>query len=38
LPAGAPVARHEMDAFHVRAQALSAQLDLLENGQVATLE
>jgi murein DD-endopeptidase MepM/ murein hydrolase activator NlpD len=38
LPAGSPVARNEMDAFRVRAQELSAQLDLIENGQVAALE
>ena len=38
LPAGTPVARHDMDAFHARSQALVAQLDLLANGQVAALE
>ncbi len=38
LPAGTPVARHDMDAFHARAQELAAQLDLLANGQVAALE
>ena len=38
LPAGAPVARHELDAFRASAQALAAQLDLLANGQVAALE
>ena len=38
LPAGAPVARHEMDAFRARARELAAQLDLLANSQVAALE
>ena len=38
LPAGTPVARHDMDAFRARSQALVAQLDLLANGQVAALE
>ena len=38
LPAGTPVARHEMDAFRARAQELAAQLDLLANGQIAALE
>jgi murein DD-endopeptidase MepM/ murein hydrolase activator NlpD len=38
LPAGTPVARHDMDAFRSRAQELAARLDLLENGQVAALE
>lgn len=38
LPAGTPVARHEMDAFRARSQALAAQLDLLANSQVAALE
>jgi len=38
LPAGTPVARHEMDAFRARAHALAAQLDLLSNRQVAALE
>jgi murein DD-endopeptidase MepM/ murein hydrolase activator NlpD len=38
LPAGTPVARHEMDAFRARAQPLAAQLDLLANSQVAALE
>jgi murein DD-endopeptidase MepM/ murein hydrolase activator NlpD len=38
LPAGAPVARHDMDAFRARAQALTAQLDLLANSQVAAAE
>ena len=38
LPAGTPVARHEMDAFRARAQELVAQLDLISNRQVAALE
>ena len=38
LPAGTPVARHDMDAFRARAQVLAAQLDLLANSQVAALE
>ena len=38
LPAGMPVARHDMDAFRASAQALSAQLDLLANSVVAALE
>lgn len=38
LPAGAPVARHDMDAFRARSQEMAAQLDLLANGQVAALE
>ena len=38
LPAGAPVARHDMDAFRARAQALTAQLDLLADSQIAALE
>ena len=38
LPAGTPVARHDMDAFRARAQPLVAQLDLLANRQVAALE
>ena len=38
LPAGAPVARHEMDAFRARSQEMAAQLDLLANSQVAALE
>ena len=38
LPAGTPVARHDMDAFRARAQPLVAQLDLLGNSQVAALE
>jgi hypothetical protein len=32
------VARHEMDAFRARAQAATAQLDLLSSSQVAALE
>jgi murein DD-endopeptidase MepM/ murein hydrolase activator NlpD len=38
LPAGAPVARHDLDAFRAHAQALVAQLDLLAHSQVAALE
>ena len=38
LPAGTPVARHDVDAFRARAQPLVAQLDLLGNSQVAALE
>ena len=38
LPAGTPVARHDMDAFRARAQPLVAQLDLLANSQVAAIE
>ena len=38
LPAGMPVARHDMDAFRARAQPLLAQLDLLASSQVAALE
>jgi murein DD-endopeptidase MepM/ murein hydrolase activator NlpD len=38
LPAGTPVARHDMDAFRARAQPLLAQLNLLASSQVAALE
>ena len=38
LPAGTPVARHDMDAFRARAQPLVAQLGLLANSQVAAIE
>jgi len=38
LPAGVPVARHEMDAFRASARALSAQLDLIANSVVVALE
>jgi murein DD-endopeptidase MepM/ murein hydrolase activator NlpD len=38
LPAGTPVARHDMDAFRARAQPLVAQLELLAHRQVAALE
>ena len=38
LPAGTPVARHDMDAFRAHSQEMAAQLDLLANGQVAALE
>jgi murein DD-endopeptidase MepM/ murein hydrolase activator NlpD len=41
LPAGTPVAHHDMDAFRTKFQALAAQLNLVANGrpsQVAALE
>jgi murein DD-endopeptidase MepM/ murein hydrolase activator NlpD len=38
LPAGTPVARHDLDAFRARAQPLFAQLDLLAGSRVAALE
>jgi murein DD-endopeptidase MepM/ murein hydrolase activator NlpD len=38
LPAGIPVAQHDMDAFRARAQTLTAQLNLIANSQVAALE
>ena len=41
LPAGTPVARHDMDSFRARAQPLLAQIGLLGNrqaNQVAALE
>jgi len=38
LPAGTPVARHDMDAFRARSQEMAAQLELLANRQVAALE
>ena len=38
LPAGIPVAQHDMDAFRARAQSLTAQLNLIANSQVAALE
>ena len=38
LPAGTPVAHHDMNAFRARAQSLVAQLDLLASSQVAALE
>jgi len=38
LPAGTPVARHDMDAFRARAQPLFAQLDLIAASQVAALD
>lgn len=38
LPAGTPVARHDMDAFNALAQPRVAQLKLLASGQVAALE
>ncbi|MBC7802803.1 MAG: peptidoglycan DD-metalloendopeptidase family protein [Candidatus Parcubacteria bacterium] len=38
LPAAAPIARHDLPAFRARAHAVTAQLDLLSNRQVAALE
>ena len=38
LPAGTPVARHDLDAFRARAQPLIAQLNLVANGRFAALE
>jgi len=38
LPAGLPVARHDMDAFRAKAQPLLAQLSLLSRSRVAALE
>jgi len=38
LPAGIPVAQHDMDAFRARAQTLAAQLNLIAHSQVAALE
>jgi murein DD-endopeptidase MepM/ murein hydrolase activator NlpD len=38
LPAGTPVARHDMDAFRARAQPLFAQLELIAGSKVAALE
>lgn len=38
LPAGEPVARHDMPAFAAKARPLFAQLDLLAHRQVAALE
>ena len=38
LPAGTPVARHDMDAFRTHVQTLALQLDLLAYSQVAALE
>ncbi len=38
LPAGTPVARHDMDAFRAKAQSLMAQLNLVAHSQVASLE
>ena len=38
LPAGHPVAAHEITAFRARALPLAAQLDLLGIGQVAAFE
>jgi len=38
LPAGTPVAPHDMGAFRARAQLLLAQLNLIAGSQVAALE
>ncbi len=38
LPAGSPVAPHDMASFRARSQPLVAQLDLLANSRVAALE
>jgi len=38
LPAGTPVAQHDMDSFRAKSQALTAQLNLIANSQVAALE
>jgi murein DD-endopeptidase MepM/ murein hydrolase activator NlpD len=38
LPAGTPVARHDMDAFRARAQPLFTQLNLIADSQVAALD
>jgi murein DD-endopeptidase MepM/ murein hydrolase activator NlpD len=41
LPAGTPIARHDMDAFRAKAQALMAQVNLVANNraiQVSALE
>lgn len=38
LPAGAPVAPQDMDAFRAKARALTAQINLLAHSQVANLE
>jgi murein DD-endopeptidase MepM/ murein hydrolase activator NlpD len=38
LPAGTPVARHDMDAFRARSQSLMAQLNLAAGSRVASLE
>ena len=38
LPAGTPVALHDMDAFRAKARALTAQIDLVAHTQVANLE
>ncbi|HUK05018.1 MAG TPA: M23 family metallopeptidase [Burkholderiales bacterium] len=38
LPAGAPVAQHDMDAFRAVARARVAQIDLIASRQVAALE
>lgn len=38
LPAGAPVAQHDMDAFRAKAQPLAALLNLAAHGRIAALE
>jgi hypothetical protein len=38
LPAGTPVALHDMDAFRARAQPLFTQLNLIADSQVAALD
>jgi murein DD-endopeptidase MepM/ murein hydrolase activator NlpD len=38
LPAGTPVARHDMDAFRAKTLALMAQINLVAHSQVASLE
>jgi murein DD-endopeptidase MepM/ murein hydrolase activator NlpD len=38
LPAGTPVARHDMEAFRARTQSLWAQINLIAGSQVALLE
>jgi murein DD-endopeptidase MepM/ murein hydrolase activator NlpD len=38
LPAGTPIARHDMDAFRAHSRDMAAQLDLLASSQVAALE
>jgi murein DD-endopeptidase MepM/ murein hydrolase activator NlpD len=38
LPSGAPVARHDMDAFRAKAQPLFAQLNLIAGSKVAALD
>ena len=38
LPAGTPIARHDMDTFLASAKVLTAQLDLIANSLIAALE